>query len=680
MASAWHIPRNALAWILLSQAVLIVPHIARLPAWVLGTYVVCALWRIMVFQGRWSLPPKIVKVLLSLACFVGIYQSYGSLMGMEPTVALLFSGFSLKLLELGSRRDVYVVIFLAYFVALTEFLFNQDFAMVVLVFATVMLVTTALVALHQQDYQRFDWISLRKTAVLFAQAVPLMVVLFIIFPRFEPLWQVPMPSHQATTGIGESLAPGDISELAQSGELAFRAQFEQLPPAREKLYWRGLVLSQFDGRAWRQGKLYKNFLTEPARRDLKTSLQDPLRYSLVQEPSYQPWLFTLALAHSDDTQVLAVDDYRLVRDGNIHSRIKVEVISDLNAPIEPLLAAKIRRRETLLPSRGNPQSRAYANQLYRESADDRAFVNAVMMAYFQQEFVYTLKPPLLGEHSIDDFLFNTRRGFCGHYASSFTFLMRAVGIPARVVTGYQGGEINPVNGTVLVHQFDAHAWAEVWLAGSGWVRFDPTGMVSPLRIEQGLERALAQEGSFLEDSPLSPMHFRNIAWLNNMRLQMDAYSYYWSSWVLQYKGQRQLDVMTALLGEINAFRVSLFVVGIGALIMAVVALFALAGRGRPRLPAETRLYLALCRRTAAAGYPRQQQEGAVAYAQRIGSCGVAWGPPLLPASQVYNRLQYEPLSGEQRSVLLKQLRRQLLKIGLQLEFSRRSSSSGHAKS
>jgi len=664
--SAWNIPRNALAWILIAQVALIAPHIERLPLWVLAVYGLCALWRIMVFQGRWAFPPKIVKVLLSMACFVGIYQSYGSLIGMEPTVALLFSGFSLKLLELVSRRDGYLVIFLAYFVALTEFLFNQDFAMVVLVFATVMLVTTALVALHQQGYQRFDWISLRKTAVLFAQAVPLMVVLFIIFPRFEPLWQVPMPSHQASTGIGESLSPGDISDLAQSGELAFRAQFEGPPPARGKLYWRGLVLSAFDGRTWRQGKLRKDFLSAQARREVLQSLQEPIRYSVVQEASHQPWLFTLALAHSDDSHTLAVDDFRLVRDGDIHSRIKVDVISDLSATIELELESKIRRRETMLPTTGNPQARAYAENVYRQSTDDRAFVDAVMMNYFQQEFVYTLKPPLLGEHSIDDFLFNTRRGFCGHYASSFVFLMRAVGIPARVVTGYQGGEVNPINGTVLVHQFDAHAWVEVWLAGSGWVRFDPTGMVSPWRIEQGLERALREEGSFLEESPLSPLRFRDIAWLNNVRLQMDAYSYYWSSWVLQYKGRRQLDVMKALLGEISAFRVSLFIVGVGALVMTLVAVVSLAGRGQPRSSAEVQLYLGLCRRLGAAGYGRRTQEGALAFARRISATGARWGPLLLAVSEVVNRLSYESLSSEQRAVLLKQLRRDVFTLSLQL--------------
>jgi len=666
MHSVWFIPRNCLAWILIAQAALIAPHVERLPLWVLVVYGLCALWRIMVFQGRWSLPPKIVKAMLSIACFVGIYQSYGSLIGMEPTVALLFSGFSLKLLELVSRRDVYVLIFLAYFVALTEFLFNQDFAMVVLVFVTVMLVTTALIALHQKDYQRFDWISLRKTAVLFAQAVPLMVVLFIIFPRFEPLWQVPMPSHQATSGIGESLSPGDISDLAQSGELAFRVQFEGTPPPRTKLYWRGLVLSEFDGRTWRQGKLRKDFLSPQARREIQRSLQDPLRYTLVQEPSHQPWLFTLALAHSDDRHTLAVDDYRLVRDGDIHSRIKVDVVSDLTATIELTLSAKTHRRETILPFGGNPQARAYADNLYRQSSDDQAFIDAVMMAYYQQEFFYTLKPPLLGEHSIDDFLFNTRRGFCGHYASSFVFLMRAVGIPARVVTGYQGGEINPINGTVLVHQFDAHAWAEVWLADSGWVRFDPTGMVSPWRIEQGLERALGEDGSFLETSPLSPLRFRNIAWLNNIRLQLDAYSYYWSTWVLQYKGQRQLDVMTGLLGEITALRVSLLIVGMGALVMTLVAVLVLAGRGQPRSSAEVHLYLRLCRRLAAAGYGRRQQEGALTFARRISADGAAWAPALLAASEAINRLSYEAVSAQQRTVLLKQMRRDVLKVTVQL--------------
>lgn len=669
MNASWNIPRNCLAWILISQVALIIPHFQRLPVWVLVVCGCCAIWRIMVFQGRWSFPVKIVKVLFSIFCFLGIFQSYGTLIGMEPTVALLFTGFSLKLLEVVTKRDVYVIIFLGYFVAITEFLFSQNFLIVVFVFITVLIITTALVALHQQGYQRFDLISLRKTLVLFMQAAPLMVVLFIIFPRFEPLWKVPMPSHQAKSGISETLSPGDISNLSQSSELAFRAYFTGEVPSREKLYWRGLVMSEFDGRTWRQGKLRKDFFSKLESQQHLQSFQAPILYSVTQEPSYQPWLFTLALAHSSDKNILAVNDYRLIRDGDIHTRIKYDVTSDLSVKMELKLSDKVRRTETLLPFRGNALSKNYARQMRNQYQSDKEFVDAVLINYFLEKFTYTLKPPLLGEDSIDDFLFNTQKGFCGHFASSFVFLMRSVDIPARVVSGYHGGELNPITGTILVHQFDAHAWAEVWLENKGWVRFDPTAMVSPDRIEYGLENALREEGSFLSDSPLSPLRYRDVVWINKLRLQLDAYSYYWSTWVLQYKGKRQLDLMTRLLGEISPFRVAAFMLGVGGLILFLVAFDVMKGRGKPKPPLEVQLYLKLCHRLHRAGFERLKHEGPIVFAQRITTTAQPWAPHVLAATRAFVTLSYEPISNEQKPAIIKHMKREVLKASYQLRLS-----------
>jgi len=623
----------------------------------------------MVYQGRWSFPPKFVKGLFSVLCFYGIYQSYGTLIGMEPTVALLFSGFSLKLLEVVSKRDVYVIIFLAYFVALTEFLFDQDFFISVFVFATVMLVTTALVALHQQGYEKFDFISLRKTAVLFSQAIPLMVVLFIVFPRFEPLWKVPMPSHQAKSGVSDSMSPGDVSNLAQSGDLAFRAIFEANIPTRSKLYWRGLVLSEFDGRTWRQGRLKKRFFSAQQKQVVRRSIKSPIRYSVIQEPSHQPWLFNLALAISDDENIVAIDDYRLAWKGDIHSRIKYDVFSDIEVPFETELNEGTRRFETQLPFGGNSRSRLFAKDLLAASKDRRAFVDSILTYYFREDFRYTLKPPLLGDNGIDEFLFDTRQGFCGHFASSFVYLLRSVGIPARVVSGYHGGEVNPITGTILVHQFDAHAWAEVWFSGEGWVRFDPTAMVSPDRIEYGLEFAMQEEGTFLSDSPLSAMRYRNVAWLNKMRLQLDAFGFYWSSWVLQYKGKRQVDLLNELLGGISPFRIAGFILGVGGLMLICVAFFVLKGRGRPHSSVEVQYYLRLCKRLERAGFERHRYEGPIDFAHRVTKQQTKWRPHVLAATRAFITLTYEPLSSEQKSIMLKQLKGEVFKASYLLRLN-----------
>ncbi|MFA7553277.1 MAG: DUF3488 and transglutaminase-like domain-containing protein [Spongiibacteraceae bacterium] len=667
MTVSWQVPRNCLAWLLLSQFMLIMPHAERLPWWLMVAYISCALWRIMVYQGKWSFPPKSVKVGLALLCLLGIWRSFGSegyksMLGLEPTVALLFSGFCLKLLEVNSRRDAYVIIFLAYFVAITEFLFSQDFYITVTVFFTVLLISAALVALHQHGYDQFSIISFKKAGIIFAQALPLMLLLFIVVPRFEPLWKVPYPSHQAKTGVGDTLSPGDISNLSQSDALAFRVVFEGDVPERRSMYWRGLVFSDFDGSEWARGRLNKLLMsTEQVAQVLKQQ-KNPLRYTIIQEASYRPWLFTLALAYSSDPAVRLSTDFRLINKDDIHSRIRYQVISTPSAKLETLLSASVRAVETKLPAIGNEQARSFAKKIYSQSSGTEGFIQKILNMFNQDNYFYTLNPPLLGDNAVDDFLFNTRRGFCGHYASSFVYLMRAAGIPARVVAGYQGGEINPITGTVLVHQFDAHSWAEVWLEGEGWRRVDPTAAVAPERIEFGLEDAMSAEGSFLADTPMSPLRYRDVKWLNSIRLQLDALSYYWSSSVLQYRGDKQLDVLTSILGKVSPWRMASLVLLVGALVLFYVAFDLLRGRSKLRLATEVRLYLKMCKRLGRAGYPRLPHEGAIAYSQRLTAAKPAWGRHLLQATHAFVTLSYEPLAENERQAMLKVLRDEAAKV------------------
>lgn len=669
MSAHWLIPRNCLAWILVAQLALIAPHAQRLPWWVLGAYGLCALWRIMVYQGRWSFAPRIMKVVLSLLCVLGTWRSYGTIIGLEPTVALLFSGFCLKLLELSKKRDVYVIIYLGFFVALTAFLFSQSFTMALYMLFTAFLLCTALVALHQQDYNGLTIASSKKAAMILLQAVPIMLVLFLVFPRFDPLWKVPLPSHQAKTGISDTLSPGDISQLSQSGELAFRVVFDSDIPSRQTMYWRGLVMSDFDGRSWRQGGREKSLLSSAQTDELLKLQNKPLRYSVIQEPTYQPWLFSLALAYSNDPSIYIASDFRLVRNEDVFTRIKYSVLSTPSAVFGRELSTQTFQAETRLPRESNPEARAYAEKLFNESADTEAYIQRILRLFSQEGFYYTLNPPLLGEHVVDEFLFSSRRGFCSHYASSFVFLMRAAGIPARVVVGYQGGEINPITGTVLVHQFDAHSWAEVWLADQGWVRVDPTAAVAPNRIEFGLERALFEEGSFLADEPLSPLRYRNVQWMNQLRLQLDALNYYWTSWVLQYKDERQLRVLESLLGKVSPWRLASFILVVGAIALALVAYGALKGRGRQPLSAEVKAYLQLCRHLEKAGFKRQRHEAPIDFAARIRAAQPTWYNHLQDVTDTFTALSYEQVADAKKQALLEQLRSQISQLVYQLRKS-----------
>ena len=676
MNMSWQIPRNCLVWLLLAQFVLILPHIERLPWWVLLVYFFCAAWRFMIFKGRWSYPAKWLKVLMALLCCLGIYQSYMTWLGLEPMVALLISGFCLKLVESTARKDIYLNLCAAYFVAMTSFLFNQDFFTMIYVLLTVLVILTAKVALHKSGMIRFEWKSLKKAVIIISQAIPLMLVLFIVMPRFSPLWQVPIPDANATIGMTNTLSPGDISNLAANDGLAFRVEFKGKTPRKNQMYWRGLVLSDFDGRTWQQSDRFAREDSSVAIKINAGPQDSRFQYTIIQEPTYQRWLFSLPVAYSKEATITSISDYRLARNSKVINRIKYDVTSNLDVTKGLWLSSFERNQTTRLPQTGNQRSRFFAKKLYQQSGSDEAYINSVLRRFHQQPYIYTLKPPKLGRDTVDEFLFDSLRGFCAHYASSFVYLMRAVDIPARVVVGYLGGETNPLTGVTLIHQFDAHAWAEVWLQGRGWVRVDPTAAVAPERIEFGLEQALAEEGSFLQDSIFSALRYRHVEWINRLRLQMDAFNYYWASGVLNYRDQQQLDVLKALLGEVTVYRVGLFVFVISFLLLSVVAFGLLKQRGRSTLAEEVKIYQRLCLQLEKSGYQRFASEGAMDFSRRIcqecqhvSSGEKNWLPHMMVATQLFVALMYEPHSVGQRDQMLKRFKREVRKIHYQLRFS-----------
>ncbi|KAA1193880.1 DUF3488 domain-containing protein [Pseudohalioglobus sediminis] len=615
MKAPQQIPRNALVWIILALFTLVLPHLARVPTWVLAVYLLAATWRVMVYRGSWSFPRWPIKLALIASAFVGILLSYTSLIGLEPMVALLLAAFAFKLLELAERKDAYVLLFLGYFVILTEFLFSQDLLIVLLCLLNVVLVTTALVALHRPGDDRFNARPARKATAMVLQALPLMLVLFFLFPRIGPLWTVPLKSQQAKTGMSEFMSPGDVSRLSRSGEVAFRVKFEGEIPPQSQLYWRGLVMSRLRQNTWSALNYYEVPATE--RRPAPVLSGEPLSYSVIMEPTQQRWLYSLRYASSPDAGILGASDYRLFRPLPIEDDFLYQVRSWPEAKLDPALSAWRRRAELALPAEANPRARALAGSIAADAANPRQIVARVLALFNEQPFVYTLEPPLLPiDNPMDAFLFETRRGFCEHYASAFVIMMRAAGVPARVVAGYQGGEVNPVNRTVIVHQFDAHAWAEVWLEGEGWIRVDPTSAVAPERIERGLEQAIAEEGTFLADSPLSPLRYRSINLVNQLRLRYDALTYRWQSWVVGFNAETQFELLQRWFGGVDARKFALFILGSFALVLVPVALSLLLRRRTNALSKLDRLYLQFCARLARMGVTREPGESPAAYARR----------------------------------------------------------------
>lgn len=638
------ISRNALFWIILCMLFLVAPHVIRLPFWVLGIYVMAVLWRTMVFQGRWSFPGKLVKVALTASCFLGIYFSFDSLVTLEATVALLLTAFALKLIELVRRKDAYVLLFLGYFVCITEYLFSQDLLITLLGLVNVGLVTTALVALHQCDQHEISARPLRLAGKMTLQALPLMVVLFFLFPRFGPLWTVPLKSGIARTGMSDFMQPGDVASLSQSDEVAFRVKFAGEIPPRSELYWRGLVFSRLEQGVWSALGPF-DLPADETRPAPAEKRGDPLSYNVILEPTQQNWLYGLRLASSSHSGVLEAPDYRMYSPAPIETEFMYRVETWPDARLDSELSPWRRKIETRLPHGSNNRTRELARNMRAAQDSDGDYIDAVLDMFYTQPFVYTLQPGLLPDRDgMDYFLFQSRRGFCEHYAYAFVLMMRAAGLPARVVAGYQGGEVNPVNKTVIVHQFDAHAWAEVWLEGEGWRRVDPTAAVSPARIDFGLEEAMAAEGSFLAERPLSPLRYRKVPLINQLRLRYDALTYRWQSWIVSFDNERQFELLHNWFGEVSARLFVGIFLGSWAVVLIPVAISLLRKQPTRRLKPLDRHYRNFCASLERAGVVRRPGETPGQFASRARDALPGYSAQLDQITRLYNRLAYAKAS------------------------------------
>jgi NADH:ubiquinone oxidoreductase subunit 6 (subunit J) len=559
-------PRNALIWLLVAITCVYLPLQLQLPIWTAGVFLFVLIWRWMMHLGRWPYPNKVAKVAVVTLGIGAVLISAQGKFHLESATAFILVAGLLKVLEIKTQRDGYIVLFLSFFLIAVNFLFEQGILTALYSIISIWVLISALIALHQTSFSeqnsRYLIKDASKTAVqVLLLSLPIMLVMFILFPRFGPLWSLNLQSDKAKAGLSEQMSPGDIAELSNSDELVFRVEFSGNQPSNDNWYWRALILDQYQlkgGRAlWNNsGKLDQvSWYPKSWQPD---QLKGAFDYKIIQEPTRLNWLLSLRGVSAIESGIGMTEDDRIVSKRKLHQRKEYQVRSWPDMTIAKQgLRGFVRQQNLQLDQESNSKSRALAQKIRLENKTDTERVEAALQYYRQQKFSYTLKPERMSRDDIDDFLFNKRAGFCSHYSSSFVFLMRSMGIPARVVAGYQGGELNEDSGHITVRQYDAHAWVEVWLEGIGWKSYDPTAQVAPDRISQGLRNALKNQDEFLSDTGFSLLKLSGFGVFNELRLKLDEFNYYWHQSVLNFNKNRQASKLKEWFGK-NFLKNSLY--------------------------------------------------------------------------------------------------------------------------
>jgi protein-glutamine gamma-glutamyltransferase len=626
-AAAW----TPLAWTSLALSGGVILHADRVPPWVVGIAFALIAWRLAASARFVRLPGKLVRALLAFALVGAVFARFHTLNGLSPGTALLVLMAAIKLLETHTARDQFIVVGGTLFLLLAACLERQSLLRTPLYLLETWLCCASFAVIAYpprkspagttersakeppagatEPVTRFD----NRAAVLLAgrallYALPLALVLFVLFPRLPgAFWALPR-SEGAETGLSDTMSPGSISQLTSSYEIAFRAKFSgPLPPPQER-YWRGPVLHDFDGYTWKR-RPGGGYFPKPLE-----YAGNAYHYRVTLEPSQQRWWFSLeTVDHSPSPGVDFNYDYELVARDPVTDTTSFDAVSHTMTRSAEPLSKLARQVETQWPQGRNPRSLQFARDLRARVNSDRAFVDAVLELLRTGGFVYSLTPPLLDYDSVDDFLFNTRNGFCGHYASAFVTLMRGAGIPARVVTGYLGGEWNPIGEYFIVRQSDAHSWAEVWLEGRGWTRVDPTAVVEPERLTRGILNLLPNTGS--AEARLVRFSPTFAALLQ----RWDAMNTWWTNSVLKYDFKSQLNLLSRL-GIHSPDMTTLGWAFVTALLSWLTWIAWQMGRGPPPVRPDrlARAYARLCRKLGGIGLPRSAHQGPIAYADAVG--------------------------------------------------------------
>jgi len=675
----FHLSRQN-AWLLwCCQLVNIACLSAEISSWMLAVLALCLCWQALLnnkkvnskkfnTKNNTKVKAKVSPLVLTgfaVSGCVAIAITAGSLGILISMVHLLTFAYTLKAFEVKKRKDFYQLLLLGLFLLASALIFKQSLGFSILIAFALLL---NLVVLQQVfSPTRTVYFSAKIVAILLLQSSLLAIVLFVIFPRLSPFWQVPN-ANSAKTGLSDEVSPGDIANLALSSDLAFRVDFKgQKIPRYSNLYWRAMTLENYDGRKWTRVNVKENSLSTQ-KSFIPFTSGSSIAYDVIVEPSFQTWLFGLSVATTIDTKLYLMDDYT-IQSRNVLSQIShYNLESYLQAPLDLTISDLKKERNLSIIEGSNPKLERLASRLLQKYPKPVDRSNAVLALFRNNQYFYTLKAPLLINNSLDQFFFDTKAGFCVHYASAYTYLMRSAGIPARVVTGYLGGEYNNVNssensiqskqgGHLSVYQYDAHAWAEIWLSGVGWQRVDPTAAVDPQRVDSGWSTSLLNQQSSLTNDLLGLYQFKNIAWLNTLRLQLDALDYQWTRWVLGYSSKQQYDLLKRWFGEDMHWKNAAIIV---SMIIIIMVSFTLINRfnfnllKRKRISPWLKLYQQLLKKLNKKGLKKPIEMTPSDFAKTVAKLSPEISEEFIEFTCVFESLMYQNLGVlEQKRYLIR---------------------------
>jgi transglutaminase-like putative cysteine protease len=599
---------NSIFWVIATLAIAMAPQVPRMSVLVAVMSLAPLVWRLAAELNDWKPLKSLVRYAATATSLIALVASSGGLFGRRASVSLLAAMLALKLLECERIRDARLIVSFCFFLCATQFLFTQGIFMLAYGVATIIVGLVALAQLQRQEaFEPVAVVPSIKASMLsdlafslrlLLLAVPIAIAFFLFFPRWAtPLWGVPESSLDAKTGLSDSMSPGSIQNLFMDDSPALRIEFEGRLPEPSELYWRGPVFWQYKKNTWTSSFYGRNIAVETMPDDRNARW----RYTVQLEPNERNWLFALDYPTLAPRDTHISMDFQMLRRQPVTQLLQYRMASDPDYVDTPELQVTLRSMALDLPDGLNPRTRELMDRWRSESPEPRTLIQRVLRHFNQQDFHYSLEAPLLGRNAVDDFLFNTRTGYCEHYASAFAVMMRMAGIPSRVVTGYQGGWYSELGKYLLVRQSDAHAWTEVWLPAAGWIRVDPTAAVSPLRVQRGSLGAIT-----------APRHLLDYNWVRTVRNSVDLLEQRWNDWVIEFNAQGQARLLASFgldyLSPAGLVSVLFGVLGVLSLLLLPL-IFRTVGAG-DKDPVK-RAWQKFLRRLKKAGCPHQASNGAM---------------------------------------------------------------------